>query len=87
MARKTKIRKFNDKNLDELIRLYKAGDSIEDLKRRFHCNGNPLVARLKKAKVYRKARGRKAPARRKLAAKPVERKPDPLLSVPEQAGA
>lgn len=58
---KTAIKKFDDKNLPEAIKLYKAGSSIAELKRKFRCYGNPIVARLKKAGVYGKVE-KKAPA-------------------------
>ena len=49
-----KTKKFDDKNLKEMIALYKKGASIEDLKAKYHCYGNPLVRRLKEAGCYRK---------------------------------
>lgn len=51
-----KVQKFNDKNLAELIRLYKAGNTVADLKRKWRCYGNPLVTRLRKAGVYKSVR-------------------------------
>jgi hypothetical protein len=59
---KNAAKKFDDKNLAELIRLYKAGSSIADLKRKWRCYGNPLVTRLKKGGVYDKVE-KKAPAK------------------------
>lgn len=55
---KTTVKKFNDKNLPELIRLYKPGSSIAELKRKWRC----YVAPLKKASIYGKAE-KKATAR------------------------
>jgi hypothetical protein len=65
---KMAIKKFDDKNLPEAIKLYKSGSSIAELKRKFHCYGNPLVARLKKAGVYGKVE-KKVAAKSKIARK------------------
>ncbi len=47
---------FDKNHTAELIKLYKGGATISDLKKKWHCNGNPLVARLKEAGVYGKAK-------------------------------
>src|SRR5579859_506421 len=44
---------FDENHLDELVKLYKGGAKIAELKKKFRCNGNPLVARLKEAGVYK----------------------------------
>src|SRR5580698_391381 len=57
---------FNPKFASEAVRLYKSGKSVADLKRRYHTYGNPIVAALKEAKVFKagrkvaKASGRKS---------------------------
>lgn len=56
----TVTRKFNDKNLSKLIRLFKAGKTIAQLKKIFRTYGNPLVRRLKDAGVYRKQKAKAA---------------------------
>lgn len=56
MAKKAAVKKFNDKNTAEAIRLFKQGKTIAELKRHFHSYGNPIVARLKAAGVYRPAK-------------------------------
>src|SRR5258708_5555108 len=49
-----RVRRFNRKNLPQLIRLYKAGWTLAALKRKWHCYGNRLVKLLIGAGVYRK---------------------------------
>lgn len=51
-----KAKKFDEKKLPELIRLYKDGATISELKERYSTYGNPLVRRLKEAGVYKAAR-------------------------------
>ncbi len=53
---------FYDEKIPELVKLYKGGATIAELKKKWRCNGNPLVARLKGAGVY-KASAVKAKAR------------------------
>src|SRR6266852_508059 len=48
-------RPFNEKNLPQLIRLYKKGWTIAALKRKFRCYGNPITRLLVDAGVYRKS--------------------------------
>ncbi len=69
-------KEFYDEKLSELVKLYKGGATIAELKKKWRCNGNPLVARLKEAGVYKagavkaKARTAKPKAAPKPASKP-----------------
>lgn len=51
-----KVKPFDNSKTAEAIRLYKNGATIADLKARFHSYGNPIVARLKAAGVYKPER-------------------------------
>jgi len=56
---KSKGKEFYDSKIPELVKLYKGGATIAELKKKWHCNGNPLVARLKAEGVYKEP-GKKA---------------------------
>ena len=55
MPNKTAVRKFNPKNTATAIRLYKSGWTIEKLKRKWRCYGNPIRRRLIQVGLYKRA--------------------------------
>ena len=68
-----KVVAFDLKNTPELIRLYKAGSSLSELKRKWHCYGNPLRRILIEEGIYKVAgKTVKPPAVAKKAVKTAE---------------
>jgi len=54
---KTKIVPFDDANTLVAVKMYKTGKSVAEIARHFHSYGNPIVARLKAAGIYKGSAG------------------------------